>query len=111
MNKQAYRFFKAHAGYRVGFHAVDAAALARAEDWASKQSVEYVWDGDPDTDLGDHEYWCTAEARGEDHDHEGFQVVAQIPAQTLSSLGGIIDPDDNYRRVVEAELALEAMPA
>lgn len=110
-----YLFFKDHAGYCVGQRAVGALALARAEMWAEEHDIEFAWEWDDDGDLSDHSYWCNQAKLDEDyyergntcdHDILGCRVVWN--GETQASLWSIIDPDSNYRRVVEAELALEA---
>ena len=87
--------------------------------------------------LGDHEYWCKDAKReragySDDgvqyprnclhHEHEietcylaapsdqdDWVTDPDHPIKVLASLCGIIDPSQEYRRVVEAELALEIM--
>ena len=117
-----YQFFKDHAGYRVGYRAIGALALARAEESAEDNDMEFVWCedyDDYDSGLGDHEYWCAGVRRERyenkhelhqesRHSHEVYWCVARWNGATQASLGAIIDPDSDYRRVVEAELALEA---
>jgi hypothetical protein len=135
----AYLFFKEHAGYVVGERAKGALKLAKAERRANALGFVHVWEHDPDTDLGDHELWCSlararkayAEGRPVDADgatdgrawrldpkhsceHETEQCVVYAEDDTerenpLASLGGIIDASSAYRRVVEAELSLEAL--
>lgn len=105
----AYRFFRQHAGYVVGENAKGAFALAKAEQWAEDNEMDYTWEYDTWADLGDHEYWCAQERAGQEHDHEVEICRAEYNDEVVASLSGIIDADRNYRRVVEAELALEAM--
>ena len=96
-----------NAGYVVGQRALGAAALARAEDRASYEGVRFEWETDWDTDLGDHEYWCSDAQRGIDHAHECYTVRARVDDEVLASIGGVIEPSTAYARVIEAELALE----
>lgn len=116
---QRYIFFRDHAGSIVGECAKGALALARAERWAHDNDIRFDWDHD-DWDykekLGDHAYWCRDEARGITHQHTVFfcQCIRDDETthggyEVLASLSGIIDPDRNYRRVVEAQLAQEAL--
>lgn len=136
-----YRFFVKHAGGIVGQCAKGAIALARAERWAERQDLEFVWRQDEDADLGDHAYWCDVArwqaardagrpvdrvyAAGNaryryscEHVIEWCAMIRPCPthgteckhAKVLESLSGIIDADRDYRRVVEAELALEECP-
>lgn len=123
-----YRFFKASAGYCVGLRAVGALQLARAEIWAEEQELTFVWDGDIGGELGDHEEWCSdarrsaagygwqgeklsrSYLRDNGCSHEVSCCLCEDQDDNvLASFGGIIDADSTYRRVVEAELALEAM--
>jgi phage/plasmid-like protein (TIGR03299 family) len=134
--RKAFQFFLKHAGYIVGQRAAGALSLARAEQWATDNDLEYVWSDDPDTDLGDHELWCANARRRQRKysippetrrklvfccEHYGYQCLLVRPcpdhgtdckhAEVLAALGGILDPDNNYRRIVEAELALDAKQA
>lgn len=76
--------------------------LARAEQQARRRGWTVEWDYDPEPyDPGDNTDYVPNEvywARLVDQDGE-----------TLASLGGIDDPTPEYRRVVEAELADEAL--
>lgn len=87
--------------------------LAHAEQVAEQLNWSYLWDWDNDDyqgSLGDHEYWCNLEARGVSHEHEILWCqLRDAEDNVLESLGGIIDPDTQYRRVIEAELADEAL--
>lgn len=119
--RRRFKFFFDHAGYVVGQRAQGAIALARAEFWLEQQSSLTVrWEGDPDGDLGDHAYWCSQERRQVAHAHtiESCSIVRPCPIHhdprcwhtaVIESLGGIIDADRDYMRVVVAELASEAM--
>jgi hypothetical protein len=76
--------------------------LAAAEAWAESEGIEFEWEFDQETSYTDYEdespdtvYEC-ALARDADRD-------------VLASLCGIGDATDEYRRVVNAELAMEAM--
>lgn len=106
--KQAEAFFYKHAGYSYGPGETatqgrkrGAKALAQAEAHANKQGWEVKWEEDVDSyslakDEPDVSEWLSA-------------VLYDEKGKVLASLGGIGDPDKNYSRVVEAELALEAM--
>lgn len=127
--RAAYQFFRENAGGIVGHNAETAIALARAEHEAWERDWEASWEWDDDADLGDHEEWCcTAQlnARGRNADgserpsyfrepqceHEAYvAVLKDEDGNVLKALGGIIDPDSKYMRVIEAELALEALSA
>lgn len=124
----AFRFFQEHAGMIVGENAKSALALARAELLARDADVVFLWEGDIEADWSFVETWPEADQKrwhSDEHFAEYVRLVrlceedskyyhdrAACPhAETLASLGGIIDADTNYRRVVEAELALEAFDA
>lgn len=78
--------------------------LAMAECHAAQQGIEFEWEWDHDPDLS----WMDDEARAEEH--EVYCARAILDGRTLDSLCGIVDPDRNYRRVIEAELALDHTP-
>jgi hypothetical protein len=85
--------------------------LARAEKWAYEHSVEFDVVPDSDADLS----FMTKEQRKQPHECVGviarFKPYGDLNEQELTeSLWGIIDADDNYLRVVKAELTLELMP-
>ena len=101
--RAAFRFFQANAGFIVGRAAEYALSLARAEEHASAHGWYTEWRHD---DEGMRDWHC----------HCGCQpseVLACIlydgACNVLASLWGIGDPDRSYRRVVEAELASEAL--
>lgn len=101
--RRRFGFFKAHAGGVVGETAKSALALSRAEDWASAEGVTFAWE--PETDVDDS--WMTPAERAQPH--EVYVAIARHPDGRIASLGNIFDPDSNYQRVVNAELALELM--
>ena len=114
---EAEQFFYDHAGYSYPTGAneeiidehrrASARRLAEAEAWASDH-VTWRWSHDDDADLSWHDDPSSVV--------EVLGCEALRPCgccghmQTVGSLWGIVDPDDDYRRVVEAEIALEAMP-
>lgn len=101
--ERSYRFFREHAGYVVGRSAETAWDLARAELEATSRGWYCEWEHDPDgmDTLGD--------IPPEEVSEVLYCVLYDEDGEVLSSLGGIVDPDRNYARVVEAELALEAL--
>lgn len=123
---RAYRFFREQ-GNGAGY----ALQLAKAEAWAQENNVEMSWKWDDDADLtwcdecdhlrqckaGDRNgrirpenrgcHDCTNRAHYNPHEHEVMGCVAKGPDNLNVSLWGITDPNQEYRRVVEAEMALE----
>lgn len=118
----AERFFWQHAGYSWN-HQTETRAqgrrrcaeeLAAAEAWAADQ-LTYVWNWDETAgsleDLNhatddNPDGWCRPNCGRE---HEVLEVLARYADGTVAAaLGAVTDPDSNYRRVVEAELASEA---
>lgn len=108
----AQRFFFDHAGY--SFHPNKETALegklrcavemAKAEQCAINQGWTAEWSDD--WDIGSHieEFDCYTE---EPTTCESC-VLKDADGNVLASLGCIDDADNNYRRVIEAELAEEA---
>lgn len=84
--------------------------LAKAEEYARQQELIFEWQGN-DTciacDCGDSKCKCCKGKR-----HESFTCLLwdAESKNVLASLGSICEPTSEYRRVIEAELALEAMP-
>jgi hypothetical protein len=100
----AWRFFLENAGYctppgRAAF----ALALAHAERWAQENDLTFTWEPDFDPDLS----WMSEGERAKEHVSEGC-VCRDAEGHVLTSLWGIVDADQKYRRVVEGELASEA---
>ena len=86
-----------------------AQALAHAEAEAARRGWRVEWDHEQDVDLS----WADDEQR-EDIDEVLEAVLKDENGHVLASLGNITFGRDsmanrNYRRVVEAELALEAL--
>jgi hypothetical protein len=93
--------------------------MARAERWVKAETdLEYRWELDPEPcigcDCGSSECPCSTR-----EPHETWCVSLVLPCpdhhgeckhdKYMASLGGICGLTDEYRRVVEAELAIEAM--
>jgi hypothetical protein len=106
--QEAYRFFRQHAGGVVGRNAVVAWQLTLAEEWAETHAVSYRWEEEEEKDLS----WCDC---GQCENHEVLYVVLEAACpgcdqpEVLASLGNIVDSSREYGRVIEAELACEAM--
>lgn len=101
---KAYRFFFESAGYIVGHRAECALSLARAEECARDYEWQAEWVWDDDADLS----WMTDDERQQPHEVLGC-VLKDDVGNVLASLWGITDPDRAYMRVIEAELADEAL--
>lgn len=81
--------------------------LAAAETYAKDHDWSFDWSWDDGGDLGDHSEWCDMEYQ---HDHNiEVCMLRGADGNVLEALGGIIDADNNYRRVVQAELASQAL--
>lgn len=120
----AYRFFKENVGYSIPpGRSVCALRLARAEAWRINEQIDFVWESDPDTTEDDFEFESDKQHVRE-HGAVGCILYRPCPdhglnckhAEILTSLWGITESlnnreRDNYRRVIEAELALDVMPS
>lgn len=100
-------FFKKHAGGRVGHASEGALELARAEQYANDHGWKVVWATDDDADWSWLDQPGFEKERAKEHDVLKAYLHDK-DTNVLASLGGIFDPDKNYMRVIEAELALEA---
>ena len=118
--REAVSFFAANAGTaqlagETFYQAVGrcAAELADAEEWASQHGIMFDWEWD-DMDSSEFsdapEPWqlwrCTAFADDESDALESVQIVAMLGGVDFGPDGH--PSDDDYSRVVEAELAEEA---
>jgi hypothetical protein len=113
------RWFAERAGGIVGRCWTGALHLARAEVVKHREGWKFEWSFDDCAsidDHADHAVWCPEgrqaahERRRPDCNHEILQVIATDRAGAfLGSLGAIIDPDGDYVRIVEAEIAAEAI--
>lgn len=115
MNLKAVRFFADNAGYSTPPGRMKCAALlAEAESWARDEGLVHVWSFE---EYPDHS-WMDDSEREREHITEQAGLYRPCPthgidclhAELLASLGNIVDADETYRRIVNAELALEAMP-
>lgn len=103
-------FHQVHGGGIVGRTAEFALKTAKALQHARSQDWEFRWDFDSDADYSFMETWPEPDQKRwnrDSHSAEYCQLVDEN-GSVLASLSGIIDADDNYRRVVEGDLALEA---
>jgi hypothetical protein len=115
--QQRFRFFLNHAGYATPpGRAVCALALARAEQVA-KEIADAMFEWEYDTDQPIENLLDSSIFRSEDEfkaycnqyrDDVTGCVLRDANGNVRASLWGIIGADSAYRRVVEAELALEA---
>jgi hypothetical protein len=96
---KAAKFFQKHSGSDLD-HGLK---LAKAERFAEDSGWKVEWSPDQDPyEMGDAET---------EHPNEVLvAVLKDASGNVLESLSGIGDPNQTYARVVEAELALEAMP-
>jgi len=103
---EAYQFFLEHAGYATppGREAC-AFELAYAEQYAKQCGWAYQWEDDPEPDLS----WAIAEENGYEIETVEMVTLYDQGGKWLDSLCGITDATREYRRVVEAELAANAM--
>ena len=109
-------FFYQHAGYSHNPETETAeqgrlrcaVELAEAETIAERLGYSFEWEWDSDPDLS----WMSDEEREQDHEVLCCRIPdPDTPRYSLASLSGITDPDRSYRRVIEAELASEAITA
>ncbi len=100
---RAIAFFRKNAGGVVGREDESARALAHAEQEATARGWYVEWFDDPEgwDSLGDIDPETVKEVL--------YAVLKDENGEVLASLGSIADPDRTYGRVVEAELALEAL--
>jgi len=99
--QKAYEFFCEHSGYVKGRREEGALDLARAEAIAEALDWKVEWEQD------EEEYQSGGEW---DQPKEVLSAILyDADGEVIGSLGGIGDPDRSYGRVVEAELALEAL--
>jgi len=127
MDKQAVKFFVANAGYSYNPKTETkqqgrkrgAIQLATAERAAELAGAEYDWQPEQepieeflDTSVGKGKYFRTESERDEYldkyRDDCWFVVLRDGDGTIRASLGGIVGLTREYRRLVEAELALEA---
>lgn len=120
---RTWRFFIENAGYATPpGRTVCALDLAKAEQWASDNGIEFRLEDDLDADASFVETWSEADRKRWNATHHcAYTMFCYRPCpdhdwnckhrEVLASLSGIFDPTDDYLRVVRAELANEAMSA
>lgn len=106
MNKDE-EFFYDNAGYSVPPGREECARrLASAEAVARHRCWRVEWMPEQDIDLS----WCeNCEAEGHEHEVECAVLLGGNGTTVLASLGNIVDATPQYRRVIAAELALQAL--
>lgn len=114
----AFQFFFKYAGYSYDpktqtpkeGRAATARRLAAAEQYCDAHNWRIEWQDDWSLGCSHAEFYGTGSAydEGEPSTCE-IAVLYDADNNILASLGCIDDVDDNYRRVIRAELALEAM--
>lgn len=111
---EALRFHWEHGGYNYDpatetpdqGRARCALAAAGAEAWAKEQGIEFRWEDDWTVTDHAHEYCADAYPNGNPETCEC--CAAYLGDDVLACLACIDDATDEYRRVIEAELAMEA---
>jgi hypothetical protein len=105
IDRTAFRFFLENGGYCTSPGRVACAAeLARAESYARANGWTVQWEDDRDID----DSWMSESERARAHTWE-CALLQDESGRVLEALGGIVDADSAYRRVIAAELASEAM--
>lgn len=104
---RAIKFFRDNAGYCVGQRLLGALRLANAEAEARAHGWRVEWEGeDYAPDFDDEK--INAEIHAGRVPWE-CAILYDGKGELLGSLGGIAGADSAYRRVIEAELALDAL--
>lgn len=118
--RQAAAFFFEHAGYSYDPKTETAeqgrkrcaVEMARAERDARKRGIDFTWEYDSDgcvgCDCGSDSCAC---ATGEPHRVETCYAIIETESigECVASLSGICEASGDYKRVIEAELASEAL--
>ena len=87
---------------RQGCSNDEALKLARAERDAASVGIDFKWIHDEDG--------CGCELQPGEEPHEDvWDCYAMYGSKPIGSLSGICGPSDDYQRVVEAQLASEAL--
>lgn len=104
--RAAWKFFHEWAGYCVGRRAAGALALARAEAQGRECGLSFEWVDDGESLPSDG--LCTCGCGNKIETCEGC-ICRDESGNVVASLWSIWDAGCEYRRVVEAELASEAL--
>lgn len=120
LNDPAVIFFYNHAGwsyYKSGGEAPEdghwrsARMLAAAEAWGKEVGLEFTWYDDWSLGMSHRQFYGEGGAYEEGEPTSCEVCIAELDGELLASLGCIDDADADYRRVIEAELADEALDA
>lgn len=103
VDPRAIAFFRTHGGYVNPKDAEEnAQKLAYAEAYAKKAGWRCEWQDDPEPyDMGDAETEAPKEVLG--------CVLKDAKGRHSASIWGIGDPSNDYVRIIEAGLAIEAL--
>lgn len=93
---------------RMGYGAGQALEMARAEAEAREAGLHFEWADDP-VGWGDVESDLRMGYIDQAPERVECAACLSEDGECLASLCGIEDADDDYRRVIEAELAMEAL--
>jgi hypothetical protein len=114
----AVRFFYSNAGYSYDPKIETrnqgrwrcAREMARAEKYGREHNWQFDWEDD--WSIGSHKDYYGEDSAYSDKEPstcESCTLVSEDGNSVLASLGCIDDASDAYRRVIEAELAVEAL--
>jgi hypothetical protein len=108
VESEAALFFYDHAAYSTPPGREQCARdLAEAEDWARRAGVKFRWEDD--WEIGSHRDYFGPDSVYENYEPSSCEsCTATLGRDVVASLGCIDDADNDYRRVIEAELAEEA---
>lgn len=103
VDARAVEFFRKHAAGAVGREEETARGLAHAEQESTARGWRVQWEEDPEgwDSLGDIDPTGVRELL--------VAILYDENGEVLGSLGSIVNPDRSYARVIEAELASEAL--
>lgn len=105
---KAAAFFYEHAPFTDN-REQNAIALATAEWWAVETGVTFTWSDD--WEVGSHREFYGPDSAYADSEPDTCEQVTARLGDLSASLDCVDDADDDYRRVVQAELAAELREA